>query len=116
MTWANFDDNFADHPKVLALSDGAFRLHVSGILYCARYLTDGKVPKAKVSGLTPGYKAAHLRELTVARLWTAPVGGPVTHYEIHDYLQWNRSRSSILTERERKAEAGRRGARRRWTQ
>ena len=112
MTWANFDDNFADHPKVLALSDGAFRLHTSGILYSARYLTDGVVPLAVAQRLTPTYRAAYLSELVSAGLWTLSEGG----YHIHDYLQWNRSRDQILNERARKSEVGKRGAKRRWQQ
>lgn len=116
MTWANFDDNFADHPKTLGLTDGAFRLHVSGILYCSRHLTNGFVPKPKVPGLTPNYRPSHLRELVLAGMWKAPVGGPVSEYEIHDYLEWNRSRESIMSERARKSEAGRRGAKSRWGQ
>lgn len=114
MPWANFDDAYADHPKVMALSDGAFRLHTSGILYSARYLTDGVVPKEVATRLTPHYKPQHLRELIVAGLWTTSVGGPVREYLIHDYLQWNRSREQILSERSRKSEAGKRGAKRRW--
>lgn len=110
MTWANFDDNFADHPKVLALSDGAFRLHTSGILYSARYLTDGVVPATVAARLTPGYKPAHLTELVKAGLWLRGDGG----YQIHDYLQWNRSRDQIMSERARKSEAGKRGAKQRW--
>ena len=31
MPFLNLDDNFADHPKVDALTDGAFRLHVAGV-------------------------------------------------------------------------------------
>ncbi len=110
MTWANFDDNFADHPKVLALTDAAFRLHVSGILYCARYLTDGHVPTAQAPKLSPGYKPAQLRELVSSGLWERSKGG----YQIHDYLDWNRSRAAVLAERRRKSEAGKEGAKRRW--
>lgn len=110
MTWANFDDNFADHPKVAGLSDGAFRLHTSGILYSARYLTDGVVPVSAAKRLTPGYQPGHLTELVSAGLWALEEGG----YHIHDYLQWNRSRDQILSERTRKSEAGKRGAKRRW--
>ena len=112
MTWANFDDNFADHPKTLGLSDGAFRLHVSAILYCSRHLTDGFVPKVKAPRLTPNYKPSHLRELLQKGLWQ----GAGDEYELHDYLEWNRSRESIVSERARKSEAGRRGAKRRWGQ
>jgi hypothetical protein len=49
MAYAKFDDGFADHPKNRALSDGAFRLHVSGILHSARWLTDGAVPADAVT-------------------------------------------------------------------
>lgn len=114
MTYAKFDDNFAEHPKNLELSDGAFRLHVSGILYCSRLLTDGVVPKAKVPTLTPNYKPIHLRELVLAGMWTAPVGGSVKEYTIRDYLQWNDSRAKVLRAQAARAEGGRKGARKRW--
>lgn len=110
MTWANFDDGFTDHPKVIALSDGAFRLHVSGIVYCARYLTDGFVPKPQVSKLTPTFRNAHITELTKSGLWVRQPSG----YHIHDYLEWNRSRAYIEAEREAKSKAGRAGAAKRW--
>lgn len=110
MPWANLDDNFPDHPKVAALSDGAFRLHTSGIVYCARYLTDGKVPKVQVPGLSPTYRPVHLRELVAAGLWKAQGN----HYIIHDYLQWNRSKAQVEAERDAKSRAGKKGAQNRW--
>lgn len=88
MPYLNLDDNFADHPKVDALSDGAFRLHVSGLNYCARKLTDGVVEKHRVHRLMPVYKPSYLKELIDARMWMPHVDG----YEIHDYLEWNQSR------------------------
>jgi hypothetical protein len=88
MPYLNLDDNFADHPKVDALSDGAFRLHVAGLNYCARKLTDGVVEKHRVHRLMPVYKPAYLKELIDARMWMPNPCG----YEIHDYLEWNQSR------------------------
>jgi hypothetical protein len=114
VTWAKFDDKMATHPKVVALSDGAFRLHASGILYCSMHLTDGRVPRDVVPGLVPKYQAVHLRELVIAGLWTAPVGGRITHYTIHDYLQWNRSRAEAEAKRAARSSAGRKGAQVRW--
>jgi hypothetical protein len=35
-------------------------------------------------------------------------------WEIHDYLEWNRSKEQIDAERERKRKAGRKGAEKRW--
>lgn len=113
MSWARFDDNFPDHPKVEGLSDAAFRLHVSGICYSARYLTDGYIPAGKVSRLVPAFSDAALDELLDRKLWV--YRGREQIYSIHDYLQWNRSRDKITAERERKRAGGRRGAKSRWT-
>lgn len=112
MSWANFDDNYTDHPKVSALSDGAFRLHTSGIVYCARYLTDGLVPKQQVAKLTPNYRAAHLKELLKGPdpLWTTDGN----HFYIHDYLEWNSSKAEIQALHEAKSKAGKKGAASRW--
>ena len=41
MTWLRIDDAMVDHPKIIGLSDGAFRLHITALCYCARHLTDG---------------------------------------------------------------------------
>jgi hypothetical protein len=89
MPYLNLDDGYPDHPKVDALSDAAFRLHTSGLAYCARELTDGLVIDARVKRLVPEFKASALKELTDARMWIKCPGG----YEIHDYLDWNKPRS-----------------------
>jgi hypothetical protein len=110
VTWAKFDDNFADHPKVFALSDGAFRLHVHGICYCARYLTDGVLPAGQVPRLTPNYEASHLRELVRTGLWVHDGN----EYLIHDYLEWNTARAKVLAARAARSKGGRKGAEKRW--
>lgn len=89
MPYLNLDDGFAEHEKVDALSDGAFRLHVSGMNYCARKLTDGIVPKHRVHRLVPTYRPGYLAELMRGPkpMWLPHLDG----YEIHDYLEWNKS-------------------------
>lgn len=89
MPYLNLDDNFADHPKVDGLSDGAFRLHTAGLCYCAKNLTDGVIDQRRVPRLTPTYKPALLSELIEAGLWMPHAEG----YEIHDYLDWNKSKA-----------------------
>ena len=89
MPYLNLDDGFADHPKVDALSDGAFRLHVSGLCYSARKLTDGFIQSRRVAALMPAYKPSYLNELLNEGIWVDTAGG----YDIHDYLDWNKSRS-----------------------
>jgi hypothetical protein len=110
VTWAKFDDNYPDHPKVWALSDGAFRLHTSGIVYCARYLTDGLVPISYVARLAPYYEPGHLRELVRTGLWVHDG----SHYLIHDYTNWNTPRAKVLAAREARSKGGRKGAEKRW--
>lgn len=115
MPFLNLDDNFSEHPKVDALSDGAFRLHVSGLCYSARHLTDGFIDADKVARLVPKFRSKHLGELLVRGLWVE--NGP-KGFAIHDFLDWNRSRVEILTDRERlrkvRSDAGRKGAAARW--
>lgn len=43
--FAKFDLDYADNPKIMPLSDAAFRAHVEMILYARKYLTDGIIPK-----------------------------------------------------------------------
>jgi hypothetical protein len=38
----------------------------------------------------------------------------IASYEIHDFLEWNRSREQVEAERERKSKAGKKGAEKRW--
>lgn len=95
MPWIRFEDNFPEHPKVLALSDGAFRLHVQAIAYCSRQLTDGHVSIAAVESLTR--RSSRLTaELIRARLWEPVDDG----YLIHDYLEYQPSRDDIQKRRE----------------
>jgi hypothetical protein len=105
MGWLRLDDAFGDHPKVIGLSDRAFRAHVMGLLYCARHLTDGIVPRAAAP------KAAAVRELERAGLWTATRGGG---WLIHDFLDYNPSKAETLDKRSAKSMAGAKGAASRW--
>lgn len=112
MPYLNVDDGFPDHPKIDALSDGAFRLHVAGKCYAAKTLSDGIVPVARVPRLKPGYKVQQLNELLRAEVWhkggegcgteQCPTGAP-GQYVIHDYLEWNKPREWWEAERARKA-------------
>lgn len=110
MPWVNLDDAFPEHPKNDGLSDSAFRLHVSGICYCNRHLTNGCIPAERVPRLVPRFRRQALEELVEKGHWLEADG----QYEIHDYLDWNRSREQVLAERQRKSKAGKKGAEKRW--
>jgi hypothetical protein len=102
MPWLRLDDAMLIHPKIIGLTDGAFALHVRGMLHSALYLTDGFVPKEIASRYG---KTRALRELVYARLWHLDGAG----YRIHDFLDYNRTRAEILEIRKKRAEAGREG-------
>ena len=106
MTWARLDDGFADHPKIVGLSDAAFRQHVTAICYAARHSTDGHVPKGAAFVRPP-----RSRELIAAGLWHDETDGT---YTIHDFLSYNKSRSEVMATRQANATAGAKGALSRW--
>jgi hypothetical protein len=116
VTWVNLDDQMPEHPKIISLSDGAFRLHVSAIAYCNRFLTDGIIHAETVARLVPRFRRSYLDELLRRMLWVEIVAAAT--YEIHDYLDWNKSRAEIEEQRgyisKVRSEAGKRGARARW--
>lgn len=93
MPWIRFEDNFPEHPKVLALSDAAFRLHVRAIAYCSRHLTDGTLSTAAARSL--GARTRLTGELVEVRLWTPSDDG----YLIHDYLDYQPSKEDIKKRR-----------------
>ena len=106
MTYAKFDDTFWSHPKVVGLTNEAFRLHVSAICYAAHHLTDGFIPTAITRQLLPECDRGHVRELVDAGLWSGVRNG----YQIHDYTEWNRSKAQV----EKWRKSGSKGAQRRW--
>jgi len=119
MSWVRIDDAFDDHPKILKLSPFAVTLHVRALCWCSRHMTDGFVPEEAIERLTfgltlndadentlwPEAAASIEDELRRAELWEKCAGG----WSIHDYLKYNPSRKSILSQRRIKSDAGRQG-------
>lgn len=107
MAYLQIDDRFPDHPKVVGLSDAAFRAHVSALCYCSEHLTDGVFPRTVGDRLA---KPRVRKELQAAGLWLDSPGG----YAIHDFLDWNASREQVLERRDSRRMAGAKGAASRW--
>lgn len=112
MVWLRFDDAFPEHPKIVGLSDAAFRLQVTAIAYSSRNLTDGRIPAGAVRSL--GFMPKHAAELVAANVWEKAE----KDYQIHDYGDYQPSRRQVeewRTERsEVKSRAGKLGAQARW--
>lgn len=107
MTWVRLDDTMPEHAKIAGLSNAAFRLHIEGLCYCARNLSDGAIPRTISKRMSTPRAAS---ELVNAGVWRATESG----YEIHDYTQYQPTREEVLDRRQKRAEAGRRGAEARW--
>ena len=100
MTWLKIDDGFTDNAKIEALSDRAFRLHVAGMCFCARTLSDGVIPEGRVPRLIPKVTKRMVEELVTVGVWLLHPQG----YEIKDYLLYNPSREEVERQRAEKAE------------
>ena len=103
MTWVKIDDSFPDHPKVIGLSDKAFRVHIEGLCYCGRFLTDGFIPTTVATKFVSS-DLAIIDELCEAGLWIDLPNG----YEIHDYLEHQSSKSDVTEKKETAKEKAKR--------
>ncbi|WP_325603015.1 hypothetical protein [Nocardioides sp.] len=112
------DDQFPDHPKVIAAGPLAKSLFVDGLCYCNRLLTDGLIPRRMALRLADDY-AEYTDEDLAQRLvdvglWETCEDG----YRVHDYLDYQPSAEKVKAERTslsaKRAAAGRAGAAARW--
>jgi len=128
MAWVKLDDSFPDHPKLACLGPVGPLCgwqFVAILSWCNRFLTNGKIPKAKAFGLvswahvgveTGGNDLFSVGEdatgemlceylvasgmLEEADKWT---------YEVHDYLDYQFSREEVEAKRglsSKRSEAG----------
>lgn len=78
--WVKLDDGFTEHPKIVGLTDAAFRLYVELLCYAARNLTDGYVPRSAIRS-----RGRSVHRLVDQGLLDRAIGG----YQIHDWHEWN---------------------------
>jgi len=102
MAWVRLDDGFFGHPKAQAIGQRGRELYLSALCWSSQNLTDGHVPATawRRIGADAGVKPGSVRSL-VGTL----VGAGLLHengdgWVIHDFLDYNRSRSAVLAERE----------------
>lgn len=93
MAWSKLDDGMWSHPKFLGLSNAAVGVWAKALSWTAQQLTDGALPKALKMVLRASDE--DVAELVEAGLWDEAGTG----WQIHDYLEFNPSRESVLAER-----------------
>lgn len=96
MGWVRIDDNFADHPKVIGLSDAAFRLFVTGLCYSNRQLTDGLIPYQIVMAWVGDNPFKPSDELEDQNLWERVEKG----FLIRSYTEYQPTREKVHEKRE----------------
>jgi len=92
MSWAKFDDGYLDHPKLLQAGPWAELLDVRAVIWCAKYETDGHIPKAALPGLGRGIPRVSVRVaalVEVGRWIVNPKGG----WLVHNFLDYNPSKA-----------------------
>lgn len=137
MGWGRLDDGWHGHPKLLAAGLIATAIQSKAISYCGHYLTDGYLPAEAVPALFVGVELLFVKNgggapdeyggaptpaaridwpayMVANRLWEKVSNRPGYPYKVHDYLDFNPSRTWLEAERERKKARGEAGARARW--
>lgn len=97
-TFVKLADGFPDHPKVVGLSDPAFRAYIEALCYCSRYLTDGAIPEPAARKFAPGRV---ISELVAAKLVERRAGA----IHIHDYLEHQTSAEHVANVRAKRVQA-----------
>jgi hypothetical protein len=121
VTWIKVDDHMVDHPKIRGLgklAPLAVTLQLRALCYASRYLTDGRIPAGAVDGLLDGFDAWGIETGGVPGLMTVGMNGDEIEwpavmvdaglwerlrdgdYLIHDYLDYNPARESVLKDRD----------------
>jgi hypothetical protein len=104
MGWVRIDDNFADHPKIIALGDTAFRLFITGLCYSNRQLTDGVIPYQIVNAWVGDNIEKPSDELEDQGLWERVDKG----FQIRSYTEYQPTRDKVHKKRDEARERLRR--------
>ena len=111
MTWTKLDDGVFDHPKMVRAGEDAANLYVRGLVYCNRYLTDGRLDPEVLSVLTRKRDALKLADALVrVGAWEPREGGG---WLVHNFHEHNPTAEEVEARRaeisRKRSEAGKRG-------
>lgn len=105
--YAKFDLGFAEHPKIIGLSNVAFRALVESVLYSRQHLTDGFIDARVVAGKGWGEAVDELTSNDPVKPSWQPVEGG---FLIHGFADKQTTSGDIELMREQKRAAGKRSA------
>ena len=93
MNWIKLDNNFLENRKIDSLSPLAKLLYLDGLLYSSRQMTDGFIPKSRVSSIEQEPLVAEILAVSTWSngLWYEVEGG----YQIHDIGKYQKSKAYI---------------------
>jgi hypothetical protein len=101
------DLDYPDHPKIIGLSDAAFRAHVTMMAYARKHKTDGRIPQQ----IAQRFVDEALNELRTNDPETPSLElQPDGSYFLHGYADMNETRAEIDARSRANAENGRRSA------
>lgn len=105
--FAKFALGFADHPKIIGLSDKAFRVYVESVLYSCQHLTDGFIDERVAVAKSWDAVADELMgNDAVNASWQRVDGG----FQIHGFTDKQTSKDQVEAVREKRRNA----AKKRW--
>jgi len=110
MPWVRFDDQYDIHRKVDALSDAGYRLHNKSLFWCARNTTDGVIRRHELKQVWAKATDRLAAEIVARELWHLPGHGckdctqPLDGWVVHDYLDYQPSKSQVEKDRQAKTE------------
>jgi hypothetical protein len=101
-TYSKIEHGLYENPKIVGLSDAAFRAYVESILFSGKHLTDGFLDERIVRRMWGGDVAAELcSNDPVNPSWVAADGG----WQIYGYSERQTSKADVDAVRERKRSA-----------
>lgn len=101
------DHTMPENPKIVGLTDAAFRLFIECLCWCSRQESDGVIPK-------PAMKRLGRPRVVAELVATGLIHDLGDTFEVHDYLAHQRSSAEIAAFRAGKRESGQKGAHMRW--
>jgi uncharacterized protein YdaU (DUF1376 family) len=107
VAWIRVESSVARNKKFVKAGPAASWLWVCGLAYCQEGLTDGFIPTEALEYLGVKHPRKMAVQLVLACLWDAVEGG----WQVHDYLDENRSAAEVQAIKAERRAAGAEGGR-----